>query len=135
MVLIKKQRDGFNQQAVRSSNNISKKGQGLSLNVIIIAALALIVLVILVAIFINQIGKTEQGISQVSNLELAKLKITYSDCRPSQSEETAFLKVFSNAESEEITEDEVGFFEEKIATCSANAEKTTCESVAGCTWK
>ena len=41
-----------------------KKGQGLSLNVIIIAAIALIVLVILSVIFIGRAGKTTTQIEQ-----------------------------------------------------------------------
>jgi hypothetical protein len=41
-----------------------KKGQGLSLNVIIIAAIALIVLVILSVIFIGRAGKTTNQVEQ-----------------------------------------------------------------------
>ena len=41
-----------------------KKGQGLSLNVIIIAAIALIVLVILSVIFIGRLGRTTTQVEQ-----------------------------------------------------------------------
>ena len=41
-----------------------KKGQGLSLNVIIIAAIALIVLVVLVAIFTGRMGEWTAGIKR-----------------------------------------------------------------------
>jgi hypothetical protein len=41
---------------------MSKKAQGMSMNVIIIAALALLVLVILAIIFIGRMGKTTQGV-------------------------------------------------------------------------
>jgi len=43
---------------------VSKKGQGLSLNVIIVAAIALIVLVVLVMIFTGRIGIFEKGLSK-----------------------------------------------------------------------
>lgn len=45
---------------------INKKAQGLSLNVIIIAALALIVLVVLVAIFTGQIGGFGKGTQNIT---------------------------------------------------------------------
>lgn len=41
---------------------MSKKAQGMSMNVIIIAALALLVLVVLAIIFIGRMGKTTEGI-------------------------------------------------------------------------
>lgn len=41
---------------------MSKKAQGLSMNVIIIAAIALLVLVILAVIFIGRMGQTTKGI-------------------------------------------------------------------------
>lgn len=42
----------------------SKKGQGISLNVIIVAAIGLIVLVVLTFIFLNQTGKFGIGINK-----------------------------------------------------------------------
>lgn len=46
---------------------MNKKAQGLSLNVIIIAALALIVLIVLVAIFTGQIGGFGKGTATVKS--------------------------------------------------------------------
>ena len=43
---------------------MSKKAQGMSMNVIIIAALALLVLVILAVIFIGRMGTTTRGVDQ-----------------------------------------------------------------------
>lgn len=43
---------------------MSKKAQGLSMNVIIIAAIALLVLVILAVIFIGRMGKTAKSIDE-----------------------------------------------------------------------
>jgi len=43
---------------------MSKKAQGMPMNVIIIAALALLILVILAVIFIGNMSKTTKGIDQ-----------------------------------------------------------------------
>jgi len=43
---------------------MSRKAQGMSMNVIIIAAIALLVLVILAVIFIGRMGTTARGIDQ-----------------------------------------------------------------------
>jgi hypothetical protein len=43
---------------------MSRKAQGLSMNVIIIAAIALLVLVILAIVFIGNMSKTTSGIDQ-----------------------------------------------------------------------
>ncbi len=52
---------------LRNSMGISKKGQGLSLNVIVIAAIALIVLVVLVAVFTGRMGEWTAGIKKTEN--------------------------------------------------------------------
>lgn len=44
-----------------------KKGQGISLNMIVIAAVVLIVLVVTVTIFIGRTGKTNQEFSSCEN--------------------------------------------------------------------
>ena len=44
----------------------SKKGQGISFNVIVIAAVALIVLVVLILIFTGRTGKVTEGIEQAT---------------------------------------------------------------------
>ena len=49
-----------------------KKGQGLPLNVIIIAAIVLIVLVVLWAIFTGRMGKFSTGLEEQSNKECIK---------------------------------------------------------------
>ena len=61
-----------------------KKGQGLSLNTIIIAAIVLIVLVVLWAIFTGRMGKFSQGISDITRektcAEAGGVKRTGDDC-------------------------------------------------------
>jgi hypothetical protein len=44
-----------------------KKGQGLSVNTIVVAALAVTILVILVLVFVSNINKTNQGINNCEN--------------------------------------------------------------------
>jgi len=44
------------------------KGQGLSINLVIIAVIGLIVMVILIAVFSGNIGKTEKGLAACSTI-------------------------------------------------------------------
>lgn len=60
---------------------ISKKGEGLSMNVIIIAILALLVLVVLTLIFIKQMDKTSDQTDAICRLEAVNAR-----CVDSQSE-------------------------------------------------
>ena len=54
---------------------IFKRGQGLPVNVIIVAALALIVLVVLVVIFTQQTSQFGQKVSEETKTELFKMRI------------------------------------------------------------
>lgn len=56
---------------------MSRKAQGMSMNVIIIAAIALLVLVILAVIFIGRMGTTARGIDQCKGSCVA----TDTDCQ------------------------------------------------------
>lgn len=112
---------------------VSKKGQGMSLNVIIIAALALIVLVVLVAIFIGRIRITEAGISEAGKAELALLKITYGECAPTATTEANFGTEFDQATSIEAKDTAKSSFSEEISRCKQSTSKDSCES-AGCKW-
>ena len=58
----------------------NKKAQGISINVIIIAAIALAVLVILFAIFTGRLGKFSKGLESCENLG----GDCRSDCDPTQ---------------------------------------------------
>lgn len=49
---------------LRKSLGISKKAQGISINVIIIAVIALIVLVVIIAIFLGRINLFGAGVSE-----------------------------------------------------------------------
>lgn len=112
---------------------MNKKGQGLSLNVIIIAALALIVLVVLIMVFTGRIGIFERGVGQESQAELVQLKVTYGDCRPSVTMEARFLTELNTASSLEGKEEAKAKFKEEISRCKSFRDKDDCES-EGCKW-
>lgn len=112
---------------------MDKKGQGLSLNVIIIAALALIVLVVLIMVFTGRIAIFEQGVSKEGKAELIKMKITYGDCHPTAREEANFDIAYSQAESLDGKETAKVDFKDEISRCKGFGDKVNCES-AGCSW-
>ena len=111
----------------------SKKGQGLSLNVIIIAALALIVLVVLIMVFTGRIAVFEKGLSQEGKAELIKMRITYGDCHPTPVREATFDVNYGSAESVGDKASEAAVFREDIARCKAFTDKANCDSQE-CTW-
>ena len=113
---------------------VSKKGQGLSLNVIIVAAIALIVLVVLVMIFTGRIGIFEKGLSQEGKTELIKMRITYGDCQPGAVDEAKFDLELSQATSTEGKELSKATFKEQIDRCKGfSTDKGVCEN-NGCKW-
>jgi len=113
---------------------MGKKGQGLSLTTIIVAAIALIVLVILVMIFTGRIGVFKTGVEKAGQAELATMKISYGDCHPATSEETRFLDGMSKAEFEEAEEDARNILKTEIGRCKSYTDKDGCEG-GGCSWK
>lgn len=118
---------------------MNRKGQSLSLNVIIIAILALIVLVVLVAIFTGQIGQFQLGVSKTGEPELVQMRIQYGPCQPTTGNENAFLREFNQAGGDEATkagqQDAArSDFQQKIAACTHFTEQSSCTS-NGCLWK
>ena len=114
---------------------INKRGQGLSLNVIIIAALALIVLVVLAAIFIQQTGIFTGKLNQQANTELVSLKGTYGECHPSGTEERSFVTAFNRAEIPEDGEAAKDEFRQTIQSCSFLDSSAACEANSDCDWQ
>ncbi len=113
----------------------TNKGQGLSLNVIIIAALALIVLVVLVAIFTGQIGGFRTGVDKGGDVELTQMRISYGDCHPSVSKETDFSNRIGRAPSNDEKDRERAAFEDEISRCDeSSSDKGLCDS-NGCKWQ
>lgn len=113
----------------------NKKAQGLSLTTIIVAAIALIVLVILVMIFTGRIGIFSKGVGQAGQAELATLRLSYDDCRPSPSHEATFTAAMEKAESDIAKEDARRVLKSHIDRCGLITDKITCEGTSGCAWK
>tara|TARA_Y100000310_G_scaffold284854_1_gene307893 strand:- start:520 stop:864 length:345 start_codon:yes stop_codon:yes gene_type:complete len=111
----------------------NKKGQGLSLNVIIVAALALIVLVVLVMVFTGRIAIFDKGLGDESKSELIKMKIQYGGCQPTASAESGFTSAYDQAESLDDKDAAKDDFLNEIDDCKRNNEESSCEG-AGCRW-
>jgi hypothetical protein len=111
----------------------NKKGQGLSLTTIIVAALALIVLVVLVMVFTGRINVFEKGLSNEGKAELVKMRVTYGDCRPSASEEANFDSRLQSASSVDEAEAAKVDFRSFVTACKQNTDETNCVQ-DGCLW-
>jgi hypothetical protein len=115
---------------------LNKKGQGLSLNVIIVAALALIVLVVLVVVFTGRTRVFEEGVSKEGQVELIKMKISYGNCAPGAVLEEAFMTEFGSATTSEVKAQAKESYTKEISRCKDYSDdKTVCESNTGCVWK
>lgn len=111
---------------------VSKQGQGLSLNAIIIAVLALIVLVVLVAVFTGRINIFSRDVEK-QNPELFSLRVSYGECHPGASDEAAFNSEYSGATDPGSKESAKARFREKISSCKTLNSQASCQS-AGCGW-
>ena len=109
------------------------KGQGLSLNTVIIAALALIVLVVLILIFTGRISVFQRGIDKEANTELIKMKILYGDCHPAVAQEESFRSSFAASGSDEAKEQAKASFKQQVDSCKAASNKVNCEANS-CAW-
>ncbi|MFC1686854.1 hypothetical protein ACFL0E_00670 [Nanoarchaeota archaeon] len=112
----------------------NKKGQGLSLTTIIVAAIALIVLVVLVMIFTGRIGIFGEGVKKAGETELITMKINYGDCHPTSAKEVSFTTAINQATSEAAKETARNTLKADISACKAYTSQTTCTG-AGCSWK
>lgn len=115
--------------------NFHKKGQGLSMNAIIIALLAMIVLVVLVVLFVTRTTEVDQKTQEVANAELIVMRVLYGTCRPTFSEENSFTSELVAAGSDKNAQAAArDKFDQRIRTCKVITDKTVCESGA-CAWK
>ena len=113
----------------------NKKGQGLSLNVIIVAALALIVLVVLIMVFTGKMGDFTSGISEEGKSELIKMRINYGTCHPGALAEAGFNLELSKAETTEEKALAKATFVEELNQCNQMSnDKGVCEDSA-CVWE
>ena len=110
---------------------MNKKGQGLPLNVIIIAIIVLVVLVVMIAIFTGRIALFERGVAAESSTELARLKVTYGQCQPSAGHESQFKQAFAQADrATDPARDKQGVisgYTGLISTCAARSPQAACE--------
>lgn len=113
----------------------SRKGQGLPINVIIVAALALIVLVVLVVIFTQQSTTFSVKVGEQTKTELFKMRIFYGQCRPGEASENKFVGEFDAASSEEAKDAARSGFRDEIDRCKEFSDsKESCEAGSGCVW-
>ncbi len=116
---------------------MDKKGQGISINVIIVAVIALVVLVVLLAIFMGKITIFDIGVSKAASALLATKQITYGiGCGPTAAEEKAFGKAWDAADKENNEEAKAfaeASFEERIDQCKAADNKEAC--TGSCKWR
>ena len=119
---------------------MDKQGQGLSLNVIIIAAIALVVMVVLIAIFIGRTGGLADKIAEEADSELYSMTPTYGVCKPSVTSEVTFKTEFGLAATLEDTQEQMikkaeakSKFKDEIERCRGVGEKSSCTD-SGCRW-
>lgn len=123
---------------------MNKKAQGISLNVIIIAAIALIVLVVLVAIFTGRLGKLPSQLEEVSDAEVFRVQaMSTSRCVPSK-QGIANIKAGLVGESELVANQKYNEeVQALISNCAAfvlsgRAEednRNSCNAGTGCVWR
>jgi hypothetical protein len=111
----------------------NRKGQGLSLNVIILAVLAIVILVLLVVLVVNYLGKTQVTIGDMPpSLALMQAK-DYKDCHPNSVAEKAYADQYNSAPSDEGKQQADNDFLGKIAECGKYTVQEDCPA-SSCAW-
>lgn len=108
---------------------MTKKGQGLPLNTIIIAIIVLVVLVVLIAIFTGRIAIFDQRVSEIDKTDLIALKVGYGACYPDANAEQVFLTELSTAKKTNDANDDAtarAKFQKIISDCASNIINTGC---------
>jgi len=110
-----------------------KRAQGMSLNVIIIAALALIVLVVLTAIFIGRLGSFDDTVPKEAGARYQALSIMFGKCQPGLADEQQFYNLWGDGEDSEQLE-ALEFIDDRADECNDGRDsEANCESY-GCNW-
>jgi len=113
---------------------MNRKAQGMSLNVIIIAALALIVLVVLTAIFIGRLGSFEDTVPKEASARYQALSVMFGKCHPGLSAEQQFYTMWDEGTDQQQLE-ALEYIEDQIDTCKEGRDsEANCESFSGCSW-
>ena len=120
---------------------MNKKGQGLPLNVIIIAAIVLIVLVVLWAIFTGRMGVFSKGLTTVTkggDCEEAGGTVKLETAGGCSEWCTAIFGNFKNIASGQVCCRPVGSCTATAGTqtvgCGTATSENLCTSKDGCTW-
>ena len=118
---------------------VNKRGQGLSLNVIIVAAIALVVLVVLIAIFAGRAGDFDEKVSNEAKQELTVMKTFYGSCHPGALQEATFITKYSSAiildsESDRLVgkAEAKADLQKQMDKCRVNTAEDLCDSP--CAW-
>jgi len=115
---------------------MNKKGQGLPLNVIIIAAIVLIVLVVLWAIFTGRMGVFSKGLTDVTKggtCEEAGGAVKLETAGGCSEWCTAIFGNFKNIASGQVCCRPVGRCTGTVG-CGAATTEQACGAIDGCTW-
>jgi len=112
-----------------------KKGQGLSLTVIIVAVLAIFVLVVLVLVFTGRMTIFAEDVSNKGATDLATLKIIYGKCHPTNSAESTFLSAMESAGDDQTARDSAyDTLSDEVDRCKdVGDDEVNCEAL-GCKW-
>ncbi|MEA3430698.1 MAG: hypothetical protein U9R08_05475 [Nanoarchaeota archaeon] len=123
---------------------MNKKAQGISLNVIIIAAIALIVLVVLIAIFTGRLSGFQSELGEISDAEVFRVQaMSTSRCVPSKQgivdikgslvgeSELQANQQYNEQIQETITN--CGRFVQSVRTEDDNRQ--ACNSATRCVWR
>ena len=115
--------------------NKNNKGQGLSINTIILAALAVVVLVVLIAIFTGRLGMFSSVLSS-TNAEKTK-DSALNSCIPMdkyyQNIEIAQIEYNKDESTRENLDKEIQLKNDELANCKGNNIVNACAS-SKCQW-
>lgn len=120
----------------------SRKGQGLSLNAIIIAVLALVVLVVLIVVFTGKIGDFQVQLGGQAKTELRGIKAFYGDCHPVSGDEGTFLAEYDRAVRDQSLSQQAKEQAKAAASDTLKGKATYCgdfveqaECPLDCSWR
>lgn len=124
---------------------LSRKGQGISLNAIVIAALALVVLVVLIMVFTGRIGIFQSQIGGEAKAELQAMKALYGDCHPTAGQEGTFTagygdtlrdSALSETDKEQALAGHKQTLMSHVNRCNEFVSQSDCSAASpGCSWR
>lgn len=120
-----------------NSLRISKKAQGIEINVIIIAAIALIVLVVLIAIFTGRLSIFTKGMSDAqAKAEQTALKFEYgSNCVPKvKTLQNAFTQADADKSNNLDAAENAAYTGAKATLANNCKEKLEADCIGDCLW-